>query len=228
MPYAVKTPEATGSWFPLPHHTLIKEVENQLLQTGFLIEAETHALAKDGDRYFGMFQVRLPSRTREDFHHIVGLRNSHDKTFPAGMVAGSRVTICDNLLFSGVVHLSRKHTRYAWRDLQNLTARAIGKLSGSLRTLDDRIDGYMRHALTDSGAHDILVRCVDADAIPVTALKPVLKEWRSPRHAEFEERTAWSLVNAVTEAAYKGKNPATNIKRGQVLHGIFDSLVLAG
>ena len=73
-----------------------------------------------------------------------------------------------------------------------------------------------------------LVRCVDANAIPVTALKPVLQEWRKPSHAEFEPRNAWSLVNAVTEAAYKGRNPATNINRGQALHGIFDSLVLAG
>ena len=109
----VETPEATETWFPLSHERLVQSVENQLRETGFEIEAETHALAKEGNRYFGMFQVRLPSRQRSDFHWIVGLRNSHDKTFPAGMVAGTRVTVCDNLLFSGSVNLSRKHTRFA-------------------------------------------------------------------------------------------------------------------
>jgi len=35
----------------------------------------------------------------------VGLRNSHDKTFPAGLVAGTRVFICANLSFSGLIQM---------------------------------------------------------------------------------------------------------------------------
>lgn len=132
----VVTPPSTKSWFPLPHDRLLESVETQLKSTGFEIEAETHALTKNGARYFGLLQVSLPSRTRDDFKWIIALRNSHDKTFPAGLVAGSRVLVCDNLCFSGEVTLSRKHTRFAARDLPNLTAQAIGKLSDSLGEMD--------------------------------------------------------------------------------------------
>jgi hypothetical protein len=31
-------------------------------------------------------------------------------------------------------------------------------------------------------------------------LPKALKEWNEPRHAEFEPRTAWSMLNAFTEA----------------------------
>ena len=225
---AIVTPPSTDSWFPLPHVDLLDSVKTQLGETGFLIEGETHALSKEGARYFGLLQVTLPSRSREDFKWIVALRNSHDKTFPAGLVAGSRVLVCDNLAFSGEVTLSRKHTRFASRDLPGLTARAIGKLSESLIGMDTRVDAYQEHQVSDRSAHDILVRCIDAEAFPVTHLPAVLNEWREPRHEAFQPKNAWSLFNAVTEVAYKGKNPAINLKRGEALHGVFDSLVLAG
>jgi len=64
--------------------------------------------------------VRLPGQETSDYAWIVGLRNSHDKTYPAGLVAGSKVFVCDNLCFSGEVRLSRKHTRHAVRDLKHL------------------------------------------------------------------------------------------------------------
>ncbi len=38
------------------------------------------------------------------------VRNSHDKTFPAGIVAGTQVPVCDNLSFAGEISLARKHT----------------------------------------------------------------------------------------------------------------------
>ena len=224
----VTTPSSTDSWYPLPHSQFVGSVETQLRQSGFLIEAETHSLAKEGDRYFGLLQVTLPSRNREDFKWIVALRNSHDKTFPAGLVAGTRVLVCDNLAFTGEVQLSRKHTRFASRDLPEMTSRAIGKLAGSLQEMDRRVDSYQNHAMSDVVAHDVCVRCIDSGAIPVTHLPGVLAEWREPSHEDFRPRTAWSLFNAVTEAAYKGKNPAINIRRGEALHGVFDSLVLAG
>lgn len=225
---AVETPAPTKSWFPLPHDSLLASVESQLKSTGFEIEGETHALAKEGDRYFGLLQVNLPSRIRKDFKWLVALRNSHDKSFPAGLVAGSRVLVCDNTAFSGEVALSRKHTRFAGRDLPRLTAEAIGKLSDTLLGMDQRIDRYRAHEISDPESHDLVIRCVDAGAIPVTSIPSVLAEWRRPKHSDFQNMSAWSLFNAVTEAVFKGKNPATNIKRGQALHGVFDSLVLAG
>lgn len=64
----------------------------------------------------------------EDYCWILGLRNSHDKTFPAGIIAGLSVFICDNLGFSGEVKLARKHTTHIIRDLPRLVQSAVGKL----------------------------------------------------------------------------------------------------
>jgi len=124
--------------------------------------------------------------------------------------------------FSGEVQLSRKHTRFALRDLRHLTARAVGELGGKLESLDQRILCYSETWLSDQRAHDIVIRALDAGAITTTQVPEVLHEWREPSHREFQARTAWSLFNAVTEV-HKGVNPHTVCRRGEALYGLFDA-----
>ena len=72
-----------------------------------------------------------------DYAFVVGLRNSHDQSFPASLVIGSAVFVCDNLAFSGEVVLARRHTRFIVRDLPEMVDRAGGRL-GELRVNQDR------------------------------------------------------------------------------------------
>ena len=220
----VPTPESTETWFPLSHEYLLREIESQLHNGGFTLGRQAHALSHGGDRYFGILEVALPGRQHSDYRWIVGLRNSHDKTFPAAMVAGTQVFVCDNLAFTGQVKLSRKHTRFAKRDLRHLSSRAIGKLGDRFIKLDQRIDAYKQKRITDHKAHDLIVRALDCRAITATQVPKVLSEWREPTHREFNKRNAWSLFNAVTETQ-KELNPHTAAKRSEALHGLCDSLV---
>lgn len=219
--FAVATPRATDTWFPLAHRNLLTEVREQLTSAEFEINSTVHALSHDGARYFGILQVRLPYHHASDYGWIVGLRNSHDKSYPAGLVAGTRVFVCDNLVFSGEVKLSRKHTRHAVRDLNHLTARAVGKLGDKFQLLDERISAYREKSIGNPAAHDLIVRAVDCKAIVPSQIRHVLREWRKPRFPEFEPRNAWSLFNAFTEV-HKRVNPHAAIKRGEALHGLFD------
>jgi len=218
------TPASTQTWYPLPHRDLIYEVEGQLEDAGFQLTAESHALSHEGDRYFGVFEVSLPDRTIGDYQWIVGLRNSHDKSFPAGLVAGTHVLCCDNLAFTGEVKISRKHTRFASRDLRHLTARAVGQLGDRFRGLDQRIAAYRDRSISNPKAHDLIVKAIDCRAVTPTQIPKVLGEWRTPSHEEFQARNAWSLFNAFTEA-HKGLNPNAIVARSQALHGLFDGLV---
>ena len=222
--FETPTPSSTETWYPLAHRDLIHEVEEQLEGAGFLLEAESHALSHEGNRYFGVFEVSFPDRTVSDYHWIVGLRNSHDKTFPAGLVAGTHVLCCDNLAFTGEVTISRKHTRHAVRDLRHLTSRAVGQLGDRFRGLDKRIEAYRTRSIANPLAHDLIVKAIDCRAITPIQVPQVLQEWRKPSHDEFTPRNAWSLFNAFTEAQ-KGLNPHAIVARSQALHGLFDGLV---
>ena len=50
----VKTPRATSTWQPIPHHQLISTVQRTLATTNLTIGSEAHSLTHDGARYFGL------------------------------------------------------------------------------------------------------------------------------------------------------------------------------
>jgi hypothetical protein len=184
---------------------------------------EAHGLWRDGLRYFGLMEVRN-GHNADDFGLVVGLRNSHDKSFPAALALGSRVFVCDNLAFSGEVKLSRKHTTHIWRDLPGLVKRAVGRLADLRNMQARRIDAYKAAALVDERTvHDLVVRSVYARALPGSHVMHVVNEWRRPRHADFQPRTVWSLFNAFTETL---KGSLTLLpSRTQALHGLLDTHV---
>lgn len=217
----VPTPARTPTWVPIPHARLLDGVQGCLERAGLAVISEAHGLTPDGSRYFALLQVGHAD-AEGDFGLVVGLRNSHDKTFPAGLVVGASVFVCDNLSFSGEVRLARKHTAHVQRDLPQLIERAVGRLGDLRRTQDARFAVYRQHDLTDASAHDLIVRSLDVGVIPVTRLPLVLREWREPRHPEFREgRTAWRLFNAFTEGL-KGNLDALP-RRTQALHGLVDA-----
>ena len=108
--YDVPTPRNTDTWYPLPHSRVFGEVHDQLRGCGFIVTEEAHALSHDGQRYFGVLNITLPGRGIFEWTWAVGIRNSHDKTFPAGLVLGTKVLCCDNLSFCGEVQITRNHT----------------------------------------------------------------------------------------------------------------------
>jgi hypothetical protein len=217
------TPAASDTWVPVPHHRLLEQVESTIVGNGMSIVNEAHALWGEGLRYFGLLEV-ANGQTHEDYGLVIGLRNSHDKSFPASIALGSGTFICDNLAFSGEVTIARRHTRFIERDLPRVVHTAVGRLADLRGLQDQRIAAYQETELDDQRVHDLVVRAIDASVLPVTQLPNVLSEWRQPRHREFAEdgKTAWRLLNAFTES-WKGRNLATLPRRSQALHGLLDA-----
>ena len=217
----VFTPQRTDTWVPIAHDRFLGGVIEHLQVSGLSIVNEAHALTKDGNRYFGLLQV-ANGHNPGDYGIVVGVRNSHDKTFPAGLVVGAAVFVCDNLSFSGEIKLARKHAVFVERDLPQLIARAVGQLTDQRRKQDLRFDAYKHTEFTDAEAHDLLIRAIDARVLPVTKLPEVLTEWRTPRHPEFAKdgKTGWRMFNAVTEII-KG-NLDFLPRRTQAMHGLLD------
>ena len=138
-----------------------------MVGSGFSVTNESHALWNDGLRYFGLMEV-ANGTSHEDYGLVIGLRNSHDKSFPAAIALGSAVFVCDNLAFSAEVTIARRHTRYIERDLPRIVHTAIGRLTDLRGQQDQRIESYKDTPLTDPAAHDLIIRAVDANVLPVT------------------------------------------------------------
>jgi hypothetical protein len=99
----VLTPSGTDTWYPLPHADLLGEVLGQLDSAGFRLSASPTRSATKAHRYFGVLEVSLEGRSNDaGYGWVVGLRNSHDKVFPAGLVAGTSNCSCATISRSPV------------------------------------------------------------------------------------------------------------------------------
>ena len=72
---AVDTPQRTETWTPISHEYLIDEVSRTLESSKMRIKEESHALTRDGKRYFGLFRIEGEDLASKDYSTVMGLRN---------------------------------------------------------------------------------------------------------------------------------------------------------
>jgi len=214
---AVPVPGGTHTWTPVAHGDVVRMVERSLTSSGMEITDASFALAAGGARMFGV--ITLGGGT--DYATVVGVRNSHDKSFPVSFCLGSRVFVCDNLAFSAEVVVKTKHSRLVLDRLPRLVNEGVAKLIDQRGNQHKRIEAYKTIEVKGlPHLHDLTLRAYRAGAIPARAIADVLNEYDSPRHPEFQEPTLWSFFNSVTEVLKEyGDLP----RRTQRLHGVADA-----
>jgi hypothetical protein len=188
---------------------------------------ETFGVGDNGAQMFGLLQIANCIETL-DYSYVLGLRNSNNKKFPAGVCVGSSVFVCDNLAFIAEILFARKHTKNIYEDLPTLVSTTIGKLADKWTDQNKRIEAYKTTDLTNREAQCILMDVADAEVAPWTRVWDMYQEWKTPRHPEFKDRNLWSLFNAVTEnlkprKESKGTSLWTLPNRTTRLHTICDS-----
>src|SRR5205085_8203189 len=112
-------------------------------------------ITEDGSRYFGLLSLRSTYGGYED---TVGLRNSHDKSFPVGIGFGSRVFICDNLAFVADTVIKRKHTANLKRDLPGIIGEMIEPLAIHREAQHRTFERYKHTMLTDERADHAIIQ----------------------------------------------------------------------
>lgn len=228
--YGVETPSPTDTWFPISHALMIQSVMSSLKASGLAVVDSVHGLWGEGARYFGLMQIQpLNEDFNEDYNLVLGLRNSHDKAFRAGLAIGAGVFVCDNLSFSSEVEVGRKHTRFIQRDLPSLVTSAVGQIGALRHSQDKRIKTYSEHDLTDVQAHDFIIRALKQGIISTARIQKTIQEWEAPSY-DHGDKTAFRLFNAFTEALKpkprNGNRDNNNLlslpKTTQKLHGLMD------
>ena len=194
------TPCSTATWRPVPHIDVIEAVTEVIRAHNWEIEGEKFGLASEGKKLFGVME--LSSSSSPEWHRCVGIRNSHDKAFAAGISVGVKVLVCSNLCFGGTTVVKRRHT--SGIVLAELIDRAVASLEDDflmLETVSEELkDAYLRD---DDEARSCIVRAAELGVINSSDILLCFREFKSPSHEEFAEPTRWSLMNALSEIVKK-------------------------
>jgi hypothetical protein len=196
---SLSTPSATDTHKPVPHIELVKKLEEALAFRHINITQEEYCIAKDGSRLFGFLNVNAEY---EGLTFGIGLRNAHDKSMRLGLVAGYRVTVCSNMMFSGDFKpMLAKHSKHF--DLEETLSIGVDRIQRGWEPMKERVNFMRGKVLPITTAQALIYRAFTEGKFPVRLLQPVHRHYFHPEHEEFQPRTVWSLSNAFT-SAFKG------------------------
>lgn len=190
------TPRGTKSHKPVTHAKSTKQVADVIDELGYTIECERHEITNKGNRIFSNFVIKGEG----DFRFVVGHRNSHDKVIARGVVAGTQVMCCSNMMFYGDFGTKVKHTqqiRDNWDGVIRDNVKIV--LEGTQKRINERISSLKETEVSRADTNDIVVRAFEAKVLSPSKFTRVLDEIKNPRHAEFEVGTLWNVENAFTE-----------------------------
>lgn len=189
---ALTTPEPTATHVPINHFRVVDLVSHALGYYGHEVTERDFGITDDGLRFFGVLTLKS---AYGDYTDAVGLRNSHDKSFPIGIGFGSRTFVCDNLAFCADIVIKRKHTLNAKKELPGLIGELIEPLAISREKQHRQILTYQRTPLSDGQADQAIMQMYRRGVINLTRIADVVDQWDKPTH-DWGEKAAWRLFNA--------------------------------
>lgn len=193
-------PPETATFKPIPHKDLVDRIMDTLWYRRMSVVREEYAVSPDGMKLFGLLEIDLEYK---GVRFAIGLRNSNDKSMRVAMVAGYRVTVCDNMMLQGDFQpLLAKHSKnFALEDGLSI---ACDRIQRNIGGLNQQITAKQEKPIHDELAREIIYRAFLVQKLPMSLMRRVHQEYFiEPSYQEFAANTLWSLENSFTTAFKK-------------------------
>jgi hypothetical protein len=188
-------PETTDTFKPIPHHELVEQIHECLSFRRLSVVREEYAVSQDGMKLFGLLELNVEYA---GVRFAIGLRNANDKSMRVGLVAGYRVTVCENKMLTGDFQpMLAKHSK----NFNLLDALSVGvdRIQRNINTVNNEIERKKVTLFDDSQARNLIYRAFLDQRFPISLLRSVHSEYFvKPSYDEFKGNNLWALENAFT------------------------------
>lgn len=238
-------PEKTKSYEPVTHQSLIENIRTagaELLRRPVI--KETFAVTREGQRFFGLITFANGQDTEDLVKCVdcdgagcptcnstgwlpeagvsIGIRNSYDMSMSIGVALGFRVFVCDNLAFSGEIHVMRKHTKNVWENLDQILVHTLFRKGPGL------VNQFREDAATLKGSvmermagFEFMGRMYGEKILTPNQLSVAAGFWEyecKQAQAIEHQANAWQLYNSITQGL-KSTPPNKIMEKHKALHG---------
>jgi len=142
-----KAPEFTDTWRPYAHRVMITHIKKAIISKGIDIIEVEYSMSSNGCDMFGTYTL---GQTTNGKKWQIGIRNSTQKTFAWGIVAGLNIINCSNLMFSGQFIDFRKHTgRLKVKEIQSMANGSVDNIIKEIGKLDTWMENLKTIEMTE-------------------------------------------------------------------------------
>lgn len=207
----VSPPQSTDTYEAIPHHEIVDSIIHSSAQAGLTVKRTQYGLNPSGSRMFGV--VDFEQTSNPDYSWSVGFRNSHDKSMSAGVCAGSRVFVCDNLAFSGDFTFIKRHIPR--NGFLKYIQESFICLPEKLENLQKNLDRLKMEGMTDDEARLAVFNAAECGIVSSSEVMKIWQEYKEPTFEEFADPTRFNLLMAFTENAkrYNSNAKAESVYR---------------
>lgn len=201
----VTIPKETKTYVPVSHESMINLVREELDKRSIKIKDERFSANRGGLQMFGQFTLEGGNK-EQDLN--LGFRNSYDKSMQLGFVAGSRVIVCSNMMFSGDFKSAHMHNAGIKDELQKIVVQTVDSLEINFKQIQKdskklksvKVDRYkIAEILGDLFLNE--------EILTTTQLQIIKSELKLQEN--FKAETMWDIYNHTTEALKK--SPVTRL-----------------
>jgi hypothetical protein len=205
---ALPVPHETATFKPISHAVLVERIAETLWYRRMNIVRDEYAVSPDGMKLFGLLEMDLEYN---GVRFAIGIRNSNDKSMRVAMVAGYKVTVCDNMMLQGDFQpLLAKHSKnFALEDGLSI---ACDRIQRNIGRLHQEINQKQERVIESIYAKSLLYTAFTDGRFPISLFRAVHREFFvAPSYEEFKQSTMWSLENAFT-TSFKKLNPVSQFE----------------
>jgi hypothetical protein len=142
----VPTPPGTTTHKPVPHIEVVNALLETLAFRHITVVRDEYAVDKTGAKMFGVMEL---DQGMEGARFVLGLRNSHDKSFRLAVTVGLRVFVCENLAFNGDYSpVLAKHSKHF--SLQNALSIGVDDMQRNFQPMVEAVDTCPENILDES------------------------------------------------------------------------------
>ncbi|MGI4835105.1 MAG: DUF932 domain-containing protein [Janthinobacterium lividum] len=191
-----EVPASTRTYSPLSHADLINSVKEQLDKRGLTVKDERYSENRKGQQMFGHMTVE---GYNGDQDMCLGFRNSYDKSMQVGVVGGSRVIVCSNMMFAGDFKALQMHQGNVVQELNTMLGKEADRLEDHYRKLQQDSDKMREVQVNPRLIHEILGELFYSESVVSEAQLRIIRG-ELKEQTNFGDGTLWDIYNHTTEA----------------------------
>ena len=203
----------TETWKPIHHSDIVEVMQNTCIEMELEPQGKHYQISDNGMDAFATWHLqRSTGLPGQDSNLMLGWRNSMQKYFSYGIVAGENVMNCSNMCFWGDFCEHRKHTSgLDFETLQAFTRKAIQSVLQSSQEYTEFLEGLAATPLHLDDRKVLVYDMIAQGALPPSKFNALqvayAEELQDNKVPDFE--SVIHLHGAVTRAL-----------RGTSIHGL--------
>lgn len=182
----------------LTHYESASIVRELITDQGLHITDQVFGISKSYHQLYGTFTLATSAKTDHNLKSTVIIRNSIDKSLSFKVAVGAVNMICSNGIMSSSIFADKsgKHGKNA--DPQATASEVINNYLPTFERLTAQLDTLKSEYLTDYEGRKQLMKCCRLACFNPADIMQVWDEYNNPSFEQFNEKTSYNLLMAVT------------------------------